>query len=222
MQTLTITPTWTTTATAEPFVDIVNFGDSYEQRSPSSIRSQRLGFSMAYSNVSSATAAQLRAFLDASGTTLPWLWTAPAPYNEKMRAWVRVGGYTHRYDGFDNESLTFQIKEDLNPAADQCAPVTFDNGAGPLLMATTTAGATIRWTHSTSEVPPAPTDSTGTLYTGGVDVSAGGYWVAVAFLAGSLPSLPSTFHIAAVPGSGFMTEDGAFILTEDGANILPD
>lgn len=192
MQRLTITPSYSTLANASDAVDIVTFGDGYEQRSEAGLNHKRLAFTIEFSKVTSAKAAQVKAFFDQVGTTDAFLWTPPAPY-ALVGCFVRRGSYTHRYEAFDSETIEVKVEQDFDPPPDRNTEVNFVRGGGTITM-TAGGGASIRYTYNAAGWPDDPTETTGTLYAAPIADTAG-YYIAISVSADAFPSLPVNFHV---------------------------
>lgn len=180
MKRFTWVPTWQTEASHMHRSIEVEFGDAYTQRAPDGLNPHRPEFQVAFNNVRSTKAKEILAFLEEHGPSTPFLWLPPEPYD--VGTWVFVQPYSHRYEGYDNETIAVTFRRDFNPAP-QCDPVVVTNSGGFVTMTCATAGAVIRWTRDGA----APTERTGTIYASAV-ASAAGVWRARAFHETLLPS----------------------------------
>lgn len=107
-------PSYTTEAKFEDKARIARFGDGYEQRSPDGLNHARLMLNVVFQSRRSAVVLAVLNFLRTQGTATAFLWTPPVPYNTE-RQWVLRNGYSHAWEAYDKETLSFVVEEDFNP-----------------------------------------------------------------------------------------------------------
>lgn len=76
-QTFSITPSSGASLTVKPSVDVVKFGDGYEQRIPSGINSQPRKWALEFRKGTLAKCQDVKNFLDARGGKESFYWTPP-------------------------------------------------------------------------------------------------------------------------------------------------
>lgn len=165
METLTETPTYGSEVEHNDRVLSSQFGDGYEQRALDGLNTQRLKLRVEFDNVSREKATRVVDFLTRHGGVQAFLWTAPAPYDQRSRLWVARPPFRHGWVGYDNHTIQFIVEEvfDIAEAADPPAIVAVENEDGTFTvdMTTGTTGAVIRFTYSNTGEPAEPrvTDS---------------------------------------------------------------
>lgn len=106
-------PTYGTEAEAQSGVIVSKFGDGYEQRAKDGLNSDRLKLALEFANVTRAKAERVIAFLTAHGGHTAFLWTAPAPYNDRQRQWIIRPPWLHTWVSYDNHTVRVIFEEDF-------------------------------------------------------------------------------------------------------------
>ena len=115
LTTFTFVPSYTTELTWQPDILSVRYGDGYAQEMPDGINSDRLRFNLVFQKVRDTDAASIVAFIRATGGTIPFLWTPPAPYNGAALMW-KCKNYQHSFVETNANTLILPFIQDFNPS----------------------------------------------------------------------------------------------------------
>jgi phage-related protein len=102
------TPSYAPSINSEPTVNIVKFGDGYEQRSPENINSNLLKVSLNFDKRDEAETKAISHFLHQRGAQEAFVFTPPSPYNSMKKFVCRSWDVTMNFQNNYSISATFE------------------------------------------------------------------------------------------------------------------
>ena len=102
-------PSYAPSINSEPTVNIVKFGDGYEQRSPENINSNLLKVSLNFDKRDEAETKAISHFLHQRGAQEAFVFTPPSPYNSMKKFVCRSWDVTMNFQ--NNYSISATIEE---------------------------------------------------------------------------------------------------------------
>ena len=102
-------PSYAPSINSEPKVNVIKFGDGYEQRSPENINSDLLKVSLSFDKRDEAETTAIAHFLHQRGAQEAFAFTPPSPYGSVKKFVCRSWDVTMNFEG--NYSISVSLEE---------------------------------------------------------------------------------------------------------------